>query len=234
MIFAAYQIITSVSWTLSVKWPEPFASVSELIYTIAQFSITRLVPLQCFDDVITMNHYSHLVTITVIPLGIMLYFLARAARSEARGRGRAWNIGAALTVSFYVLPTTSMSLFEHFNCKEFEELGSRLLVTDLRQDCNSTKYKLLTTYACLMLAAFPLAQPLMYLLLTFRERDKIDPRGCDSEMSAILLRDQDETLAYLRPLFRPYAPRLFCFEVVDVYRRILMCDRYMNGSTRVI
>ena len=77
-------------------------------------------------------------------------------------------------------------------------------------------------FAAFMVAVYPLGVPMLFLVLLAKSRDAINPRGVDFEFSAIAQRTSDPSITVFRPLFEPFKPSLWFFEIIDLWRRILM------------
>ena len=70
-----------------------------------------------------------------------------------------------LVGTFLCLVSTSQSLFEFFQCKEFPEADGgteSFLQRDMSVDCNGDRYKKFAVYAGLMVLVYPVGIPLMY------------------------------------------------------------------------
>ena len=93
---------------------------------------------------------------------------------------------------------------------------------DYSIDCDSPGHRSYKLFASALLLVFPIGTPLVTALLLWRSRDCINPPNANSEADAITTRMADPEIAPLRQLFSPYKPRWFFFEVIDMYRRLLM------------
>ena len=91
-------------------------------------------------------------------------------------------------------------------------------------NCDTVTHASYERFAGLMFAVFPVGTPIFYFVLLFRARDRINPRGADSEFDAIRMRSDDTTIAHITPLYAIYRPSMWAFEIVDMSRRIVMCD----------
>ena len=172
------------------------------------------------------GHFTHLLVVTVIPLvliGVLNLVAIVNKGNVAKGGSdhRAQIFNAVIMITFCVLPSSSCQIFRTFHCKSFDE-NNRFLVADLAVDCDSGAYSGMLSYAVLMLVVYPIGGPLFYLYLLHGARDKINPKGADTEFDAIAKRSMDTTLAAIKPLFSMYRPGLWFFEVIDMLRRIVL------------
>ena len=140
-MFAAYQIVASVSWSLELSFPEPYQSFNNLIAAVTQLSVGQIFPMGCFGS---YNHHAHLLVITLVPL--LLYVLLGSVafvKKSAKNDTAAKCLQGAVMVSFLILPTTSTALFRTFHCMDFEEMNppKRYLFADLSIDCDSDQHK---------------------------------------------------------------------------------------------
>ena len=102
------QITSSIAWTTSIKWPEPFKSFSELLTNLAELS---LIPLDCISQI---NYWRELVIATVMPVGIvaLAWLFARLAPNRVSSEKKA--VTFTLFVAFVVLPMVSTKIFRTF------------------------------------------------------------------------------------------------------------------------
>ena len=77
-------------------------------------------------------------------------------------------------------------------------------------------------FAAVLLFVYPAGTPLLTAVLLWRARHRINPRDAVSEADIVAKRAADPTIDPLRQLFTPYKAHLYLFEVVDMYRRIIL------------
>ena len=217
--WAAFQITTSVNWTLDISFPEPFATFEGLISSITQLSLSQLMPIECLAP---YSHHTHLLFVTLMPLAFIIFVLAVGSMLKSGSLPRQVCNHAAIMVAFIVLPTTSTAILRTFHCQDFDSGYGRFLVADLSIDCDGTGHQGMTGFAVCMLLIYPIGMPLLFLFLLSQSREDINPSGFDFEFSAIAQRNSDPKLTTLKPLFEPYKPSLWFFEAIDLWRRIVM------------
>ena len=93
---------------------------------------------------------------------------------------------------------------------------------DYTVDCDSANHQKFEIFAYVMLLVYPVAIPLGTGYLLWRSRHGINPPSAKSEADAITTRSADPEIAPFRELFSPYRPHLYLFEVVEMYRRLIM------------
>ena len=128
--------------------------------------------------------------------------------------------GSALLVVFVFLPSASTSLFRLFECMSITE--NAYLVADLSIDCAGPTHRAMEIYGYFMIAIYPIGMPALFFVLLSRVQERINPPNADIEAEALELRSFDLGIAHLRPIFEMYRPTYWWFEVVDLYRRILL------------
>ena len=103
------QITSSIAWTTSIKWPEPFKSFSELLTNLAELS---LIPVDCINQ--GMNYWDELVIATVVPVSLvaLAWLVARLAPNRISAEKKA--VTFTLFVAFIVLPMVSTKIFRTF------------------------------------------------------------------------------------------------------------------------
>jgi hypothetical protein len=103
------QITSSIAWTTSIKWPEPFKSFSELLTNLAELS---LIPVDCINQ--NMDYWGELVIATVVPVGLvaLAWLIARLAPNRISAEKKA--VTFTLFVAFIVLPMVSTKIFRTF------------------------------------------------------------------------------------------------------------------------
>ena len=57
----------------------------------------------------------------------------------------------------------------------------RYLASDSSLDCDTPRYALMITYASIMVMVYPLGCPLLVLIILFRHRERLNPRGMTEE-----------------------------------------------------
>ena len=175
ILWSVLQIISSVDWTLSIRFPEPFASVQHYISLVTQLSLSNLLPMNCFMQYSFQEHllFSCLAPIALaIALGVGLALklglsYAREKKSKVGIAGKSdhttrklesqrrsmidsttWTF---LFLTFIILPSTSAAIFRTFQCQEFPS-GESYLAADLSIACESHRYRGCRLFAFFMVA----------------------------------------------------------------------------------
>jgi hypothetical protein len=112
-----------------------------------------------------------------------------------------------LIVTFTLVPSTSMRIFETFLCDSFEYDPSvndtrRYLHHSLDLSCNSRDYEVTRNTALVTLGVWPIGVPLLYAMLLWLSRKAI-LSGAPTTLSratAFLYGDYDEFLFWWEPL----------------------------------
>ena len=175
-------------------------------------------PIECLAP---YSHHTHLVAVTLAPLGFIAVILLVGASLKPGSTSRLTCQHAAIMVAFIVLPTTSTSIIRTFHCERFGTYGE-YLVADFSINCDGAAHRRMMIFASIMVALYPIGVPMLFLVLLTKDRDAINPRGFDFDFSAIAQRNADPSITVLKPLFEPFKPSLWFFEVIDLWRRILM------------
>jgi hypothetical protein len=122
-------------------------------------------------------------------------------------RGLARSLPLMLIVTFTLVPSTSMRIFETFLCDSFEYDPSvndtrRYLHHSLDLSCNSRDYEVTRNTALVTLGVWPIGVPLLYAMLLWLSRKAI-LSGAPTTLSratAFLYGDYDEFLFWWEPL----------------------------------
>jgi len=241
VVFSAYQIIASTSWSLKVKFPEPYETIQGALSRVMEFSLAKILPIGCL---VVYDHHTHTIMVTLIPLGIVACLLLMHIHSmkskramvhatgydpDKKGGGKAKVavlqgepfLNAALLVLYVVLPTTSTVLFRTFDCVEFDD-KTKWLHADLKIDCDSAKHQGMVAYAWLFILVFPIGVNAAYFLILYQHRHKINPPLAMTENDAVFTNSIDKSLDPIRQIFRMYRPAYWYFEIIDMSRRIIM------------
>ena len=103
------------------------------------------------------------------------------------------SLSVTLTIQALILflPTISRRICQSFRCSTYDqgeyedETYTKLsyLDADMGIDCNTTKYRLMLTYAGAMVLVFPLGIPLLTYQMLYKNRHDLNPRKWDSTMT---------------------------------------------------
>ena len=103
------------------------------------------------------------------------------------------SLSVTLTMQALILflPTISRRICHSFRCSTYDqgeyedETYTKLsyLDADMGIDCNTTKYRLMLTYAGAMVLVFPLGIPLLTYQMLYKNRHDLNPRKWDPTMT---------------------------------------------------
>lgn len=246
IVFAALQILGSVSRATGIAWPEPFATLAGL-YEVAELNMFDTLPVSCFLGV---NFYTNLMVSTLWPLCLLCIILilcnvgpdglihehstnchckplcdkfVNRVKNKAFMR-RSTGEKIIIFVAYCVFPSVSLTLGKVFACTSFPD-GSSWLSTDLTIPCTATDGSVDPTwfnmrlFSCFMIAVyvFPGIPSSIFLLLQSNKK----------HIEEYYNQDQKQTInKKIRPvlfLFDRYRFEYINFEVFESFRRIWFC-----------
>lgn len=242
VIFATYQIVQSISWSMGIKFP---SVMSGFLGTLSVFSFDFLSP-QCFSSTssyFTVTYLWSIVPIVLIILNGVAYlfraFFLAAKKTLTRSssletnendRGDAVSKGSKnehssllrqhagffLLFTFCVLPVVSRKQFQAYDCMPVA--ATSVLRADTMVACTSAAYQGFRVIVGLFMSLF-LGVPLLWFALLWQKRHKLHPNFEDLTYVQYL-RAHDASLDPTRFLFEVYKPEFFYWEVIEIYRRI--------------
>jgi hypothetical protein len=202
------QITSSIAWTTSIKWPEPFRFFSELLTKIAQLN---LVPFDCIA--FNLGYWHELLIVTIVPVSLVALAWLTASLVPQTYTPQKKAMTFTLFVAFVVLPMVSTKIFRTYLCLEFDD-GTRFLDADLSISCDDTAYTIMTAWATCTIAIYPVGIPLMFFVVLRSNRKVISSRDdslpCPAEVKHISM------------LFNSYTSKSMYWEVVESVRRLLL------------
>ena len=127
-----------------------------------------------------------------------------------------------LLFTFMILVTTSTTLFEFFQCTEFNEASpsESYLTRDMSVSCNSERYHSASMFVFGMLCVYPLGIPLVYSVMLWSQRHIL----ADSVLLAAEEEQGFPNVGGLLFLVEAYTPEYFWFEVAECARRLLLAS----------
>ena len=195
--------------------------------------------LDCVDLGVS-RHLAKILISSLLPIAIIVMIwlghavVAWGLRAKMRnGVMRHGPIYWSLFVTYLVAPTVMQTQLQGLDCFELASSGRSYLWVDVFQECSlwDLDYLLLLALDVPLILLYQ-AIPLMYLVLLYRKRDRLNPslygrdfRELPSAQDHDLKyakRDKDPMLADLRFLFSVYRCPQWGFEVVEMYRRIVL------------
>ena len=156
IMWSTFQLVNSVEWSLELRFPEPFNTFTTATSMMTEATLSQILPLSCAID--GYDHYTHLLVVTLVPLGLIGGFAAGATVYSRRDQPEKSHdlFSAALLVSFMILPTTSTAIFQTFHCDNTLDDGKSFLVVDVSIGCNTQRHDFFQVYAVLFAFIFPI------------------------------------------------------------------------------
>ena len=223
IIISTYQIVQSVSWSIDIVLPEPFASLIKLMSLV---SLDFISP-DCF-----FNERSKFRTVflwTFIPFILAnLNFVAYLLRSivgskcecttkEKQQQRYRQHMHVFLMGSYLVLPSVVRVQFQALDCVQLAK-GSVFLSSNTAVSCLSRSFRAFKALDIIFVCV-SLSIPLGWFVAVWkRHRAHQMPSGYDAT-----------DLAFL---YQPYRRSFYFFEVFEVYRRILFISILPLLSTK--
>jgi serine/threonine protein kinase/membrane protein implicated in regulation of membrane protease activity len=180
VIWGTSQIVGTISWNLSIRYPEPFDSLLKVLAYLQLdfFALDCQFQSANFMSRVLFNSIGPI----VIAIIIFLAFLARrfnARNFSARDKLRIMeqHLYLFLLLGFIVLPTVAMLQFTALECIDLAD-GSSYLRVDTSVSCNSNSYKSFLYIDGVLIFLYQ-SVPLLWFVLLWRIRDKVNPQGAD-------------------------------------------------------
>ncbi|GMH89826.1 hypothetical protein TL16_g11577 [Triparma laevis f. inornata] len=240
-IFLSYfQVAGGLSFAFSLRMPPMFSNFMNTIRGAVSLDIVSFMPIGCITS--SSNYHYKMLSSTFVPfaIGCLMIFAYKTlsqSNTSAASKELANKIfGVFLTLSFLILPSTSVMVFSNFACQDFDEGFGSYLKVDYSIDCNGTEHKVFSLYAMAMICVYPIGVPLMYYLLLRRERAMLDPgqRKSTFELGseekglekALKVRHELEEahpeIKRLEFLYKNYEPQTYDFEVFETLRKLML------------
>jgi hypothetical protein len=116
-----------------------------------------------------------------------------------------------LIIFFLVYPSCSNKILATFSCKVFDD-GTSVILKDPSLSCSDAVYSSYAVYAGIMTVLYPVGIPVVYSILLYRERKQLNPFPEQKDQSsALVFRENNPSIFYLRFLWRPYKTHYFWF-----------------------
>ncbi|RYD66200.1 MAG: hypothetical protein EOP84_31330, partial [Verrucomicrobiaceae bacterium] len=244
IVVAFCQIVSELGPSLSLVFPGNYSAFVSY-YSLLQFSVISLPNVSCL---VSTNYYDELLVNTLVPpllfvaAAVAIQMMAvRARRLNERNpwytqqRARRDTINAAFVISYFVLVNVSTKIFQVFQCETFDD-GKSYLVADYSISCDAPDRSAYLTYGSLMILIYPIGIPLVYAVVLFKNRKRINPdwrKVVDVEekkfvsnrviqKEKIKVRNTYEEIENIKLLFDSYVPKRWYFELFDCARRLLL------------
>lgn len=172
---------------------------------------------ECWIDT---DFYDTLLLTTIGPLvvsGLVLasYVIRRrrchADDQDRRSRIKHRHATFMYLISFLVYSTASSTIFQTFACDDIDT-GESFLRADHSIQCYATEHRVYMAYAGFMCLLYPFGIPFCYAVILYRARE-----GLKSDEEAIRT-----NATVLRALWAPYRQDVYCYEVVECFRRVTL------------
>ena len=108
------QLISSIGFNLNIPYPEVYSSFMRFL-SVAGLNLFQFLPLNCVFDT---NYYSHLLTLTLTPIGFVLVALLAYSRAKAQQKSTIFSV--VLNLMYFVLPTCSTVVLTMFKVECFK------------------------------------------------------------------------------------------------------------------
>jgi serine/threonine protein kinase len=227
--WSSYQIVQSVTWSLDIRLPEPFASVESLLSIV---SFDFLSP-DCFFNKSSEFNSVYLWSLVPLVLAVAnwIVFYLRGVASAARGcdsdalrtRRLEQHVYYFLMGGYLLLPTVARSELQALDCVQLRK-NEKYLRVDTSVSCMSASYQAFVMVDVLFICVF-LSIPILWFVLLWSRRNLLNPKeekGAKSSADVLRSRQRDDSsLAPYFFLFSAYRPPYYYFECVEIYRRIL-------------
>ena len=191
------------------------AAVASLlnVFDVLNMSIDALgLPLSCLQ---LGSFFNQLLFLVLLPCGLGLIILALSMATEVLTKHQAASRKAVLLralpyllyLLFFAFPLVSSRAFQAFDCEDFDD-GTRFLRADYSLACYGTEHGRVVSLAWVTIALYPIGVPLLYLALLLSAR------------KAILTEQPTELSRSLTFLHQDYAPSVFWWELVEIFKKV--------------
>ena len=227
VIWSTLQIIGTISWNLSIKFPYPFSEFLALL-SFLQFDWLSL---DCVSGENSFKTRVYVISFTPIAIAALIVVVWLVRRSwvqrqyqaaddgggiverdqdteggsgppsehaKAQARIRAQHCYLLLLGSYLVLPPCSMALFQALNCETMAHDGSSFLRSDSGISCDSLDYKEFQIVVILLVVVYQ-SIPFIWLWNLWCLRHRLNPSPVGTRTSARTRNEKysDDTLQTL-------------------------------------
>ena len=249
LFVSTVQILVAVPQVFEVVLPANFMAFLSF-FDVFNFSMIEIFDIGCLQRV---TIHSIMMTSTLVPFALCLPILYIWLVHHLRERGKGNNVGAEdgkkrslemnsisllLSLMYVCLPTASAAIFSVFPCDKLDD-GTAWLKADYSISClpSNEVQASYRSFAVFMIIIYPIGIPLMYALLLFRLRQKLNPkkptgnlarlkqnRGSFTtwEEQVISEREIDVDLENTIFLWGSYRPCAWWFEIFECVRRLAL------------
>jgi hypothetical protein len=242
IIIATFQIVSSSASSFSITYPASLTAFFSFT-KILNFALVQILPLSCMYQA---DYITSMMITTLLPiLGTALLFIAFAVELAYKYRRlKAKNekvlrkqtvmliddlrfryFSLFLTMTYFVLPSTTTSIFQMFLCENVdpEDVNSSFadtyMVADYSIKCSSQRYTFGMIWAIIMIFVYPIGIPAYYFWLLYRYKESIKDRPDEEDANGNGVDPETKMLEFL---YSSYHPRYWYFEVVETMRRLML------------
>jgi hypothetical protein len=227
IVISYLQVISGMSVTFKDILPAFFIQLRQ-VFSILALDFVNILDFGCALD--AQNHFASLLLSTCLPiLACTILFSTNAflqwklAKNDNLLRQEFKNatFTVFLVIMFLVYPSCSNRILATFSCRPLDD-GTSIISIDPSISCQSEVYAGYMKYTIFMTVVYPAGIPILYSILLFRERRKLNPFRNDQNMARIadIMRANNRDIRYLRFLWLPYKPRYFWFEIFELLRKL--------------
>jgi len=224
--FVFFQVILLFQEVYIINYPSPYIDFLSF-FSFIELDLFSVAKMEC---AISGGFFSKLIFSTCIPIGISFFlfvgwiFSSFKFERETRQFKIIENtlINLFIIMTYVLFPSLCATIFSSFICEEFDD-GSSFLRADYSVDCDSSEYSSIFGLAAMMILVYPIGIPSMYLLMLWRNQEKLDPQKFFTEMGlgeAVVKRERN--VNHLKFLFDAFLPQYWWTEVMECVRKLLL------------
>jgi hypothetical protein len=177
IIMTFIQIASTAGSNLGrLEFPDNFTAFTKSL-NFVNLNVLSVVPFGCIDA--GTNFYTTLVFMTMVPIILFVFFLVLNKTT-----GKNVFFSAALTLCFFVLPSSSTTILQALKCEKFNDIDSAYLEADYSVVCwengsgfesMPTERKFFIFYAVIMIFIFPVGIPALFAVNLHKHRYSLCP-----------------------------------------------------------
>ncbi|GMH83362.1 hypothetical protein TrVE_jg6491 [Triparma verrucosa] len=245
LFISTVQILMAIPEVFEVVLPKNFLEFLSY-FNIFNFGFIEIFDIGCSVNV---NVHHLMLSATLIPLFMILpilamwlyHYVSESNESSFRSRQalKMNTVSLLLSMSYFFLPGSSMSIFAIYPCDKLDD-GSAWLKNDYSINCGDQRpddsHDFYKFYGYLMLCVYPIGIPLLYTSVLTKDRSILNPkerkglhplnrRGQvydDWEEKVITEREQNDTIQHTVFLWGSYRPKAWWFEIFECVRRLAL------------
>ena len=210
------QVLSQLGVVYSIPFPNVYAALLRWMGLI-EFNLPEVLPFGCL---ISFTFYSGLLLRTLMLPGLgLLFVVACTLLGQGFGHSSRPSLpgkeqkavdslsGTLFVILFLIYPSTSAAIFATFQCEELED-GTSWLLADPSIDCQSRTHTFFWGYALLMVVVYPIGTPILYLVLLWRHKPRLDKLRANQELRIKLLEEVRANRNYEASCVSPDSSRM--------------------------